>query len=114
MGEPGYAKRRTAEQFWREALSYNQNLFLAYSGIGRALLRRGEPDEALKYLKLGDDRKYYSKALEKVRNATLKKYMIPCVFGLIGLMLLKKLVMPLFLPPPPPPPSVTVVLVPLV
>ena len=82
----------TAEQFWREALSYNQNLFLAYSGIGRALLRRGEPDEALKYLKLGDDRKYYSKALEKVRNATLKKYMIPCVFGLIGLMLLKKLV----------------------
>lgn len=82
----------TAEQYWREALSYNQNLFLAYSGIGRALLRRGENSEALKYLKLGDDRKYYSKALEKVRNETLKQYLIPCVFAMIGLAVAKKTV----------------------
>ena len=82
----------TAEQYWREALSYNHNLFIAYSGIGRALLRRGENNEALKYLKLGDDRKYYSKALEKVRNETLKQYLIPCVFGLIGLVVVKKTV----------------------
>ena len=82
----------TAEVYWREALKYNQNLFIAYSGIGRALLRRGEAEEALKYLKLGDDRKYYSKAFEKVRNEKLKTYLIPCVFGLAGLVLLKKLV----------------------
>ncbi len=86
----------TAEQYWQEALSYNQNLFLAYSGIGRALLRRGEYDEALKYLKLGDDRKYYSKALEKVRNETLKQYLIPAVFTLVGLVIVKKILTRVF------------------
>lgn len=74
-----------AEQYWREALSYNQNLFIAYSGIGRAMLRNGDPEGALKYLKNGDDRKYYSKALEKVRNEKLKQYLIPVVLSLIGL-----------------------------
>ena len=81
----------TAEKYWLEALSYNQNLFIAYSGIGRALLRRGEYEKALKYLKLGDDRKYYSKALEKVRNETLKQYLMPAIFILAGLVIVRKL-----------------------
>ena len=74
-----------AESYWREALRYNQNLFLAYSGIGRAMLRNGDANGALEFLKLGDDRKYYSKALEKVRNETLKQYLVPVALGLIGL-----------------------------
>lgn len=74
-----------AEEDWRKALAYNQNLFIAYSGIGRAMLRRGDPKGALEYLERGDDRKYYSKALEKVRNETLKEYMIPCILTLAGL-----------------------------
>ncbi len=74
-----------AEVYWREALAYNQNLFLAYSGIGRVMLREGDAEGALEYLKLGDDRKYYSKALEKVRNATLKQYLIPVAIGVIVL-----------------------------
>ena len=81
----------TAESYWREALSYNQNLFLAYSGIGRAMLRNGDARGALEFLKLGDDRKYYSKALEKVRNETLKQYLVPVVLGLIGLIAAVKL-----------------------
>ena len=75
----------TAEEYWRKALSYNQNLFLAYSGIGRAMLRNGDAEGALEFLKLGDDRKYYSKALEKVRNAALKEYLVPVALSLIGL-----------------------------
>ena len=43
------------------------------------------PEGALEYLKRGDDRKYYSKALEKVRNETLKEYMIPSILALVGL-----------------------------
>lgn len=82
----------TAEAYWREALSYNQNLFIAYSGIGRALLRRGQAKEALKYLELGDDRKYYSKALEKVRNETLKKYLVPVVLGLVALSIARRVI----------------------
>ncbi len=81
----------TAESYWREALSYNQNLFLAYSGIGRAMLRNGDARGALEFLKLGDDRKYYSKALEKVRNETLKQYLVPVALGLIGLIAAVKL-----------------------
>ena len=74
-----------AEVYWREALSYNQNLFLAYSGIGRAMLRSGDAEGALEFLKNGDDRKYYSKALEKVRNAKLKTYLIPVFLSVVGL-----------------------------
>ena len=82
----------TAEGYWREALSYNQNLFIAYSGIGRAMLRSGDADGALYYLKLGDDRKYYSKALEKVRNEKLKEYLVPVALTLIGLLIALKIV----------------------
>ena len=77
-----------AEEYWREALKYNQNLFIAYSGIGRAILRRGDAEGALRYLQLGDDRKYYSKALEKVRNATLKETLVPVVLSAAGLAVL--------------------------
>ena len=80
-----------AEQYWREALSYNQNLFIAYSGIGRAMLRGGDAEGALEFLKNGDDRKYYSKALEKVRNEKLKIYLIPVVLSLAGLIVAVKL-----------------------
>ena len=79
-----------AEQYWREALSYNQNLFIAYSGIGRAMLRSGDPKGALEFLKNGDDRKYYSKALEKVRNETLKQYLIPVLLSIVGVVVVVK------------------------
>lgn len=76
---------QVAEDYWREALEYNHNLFIAYSGIGRAMLRRGEAEGALEFLKLGADRKYYSKALEKVRNEKLKTYLVPTVGTLAGI-----------------------------
>ena len=81
-----------AEVYWKEALSYNQNLFLAYSGIGRAMLRKGDSEAALEYLKNGDDRKYYSKALEKVRNEKLKQYLIPTLLTIIGVIAAIKVV----------------------
>lgn len=71
-----------AAQYWREALSFNHNLFLAYSGIGRTLLRTGEYDEAMEYLKKGADREYYDKAYEKVRNRTMRAYFTPFVVSL--------------------------------
>ena len=78
----------TAADYWREALSYNHNLTLAYSGIGRMLLRAGEYEEAMEYLKMGEDRDYYDKAYEKVRTAALRQYFVPGVFTLIGLIVL--------------------------
>lgn len=62
----------SAEKYWRKALDLNHNYVLAYSGIGRSQLRTGEYREALGNLKEGDDRDYYTRAYEKVRNADLK------------------------------------------
>ncbi len=78
----------TAADYWREALSYNHNLTLAYSGIGRMLLRAGQYEEAMEYLKMGEDRTYYDKAYEKVRTAVLRQYFVPGVGVLFGLIIL--------------------------
>ncbi len=78
----------TASEYWLEALSYNHNLTLAYSGVGRKLLREGEYEQALTYLKMGDDRNYYDKAYEKVRNQTMREYFVPGVCALAGAVVL--------------------------
>jgi len=78
----------TAAKYWEEALAYNHNLTLAYSGVGRMMLRSGQTEEALKYLKMGDDRDYYDKAYEKVRTATLRANFVPMVGVLAGLIVL--------------------------
>ncbi len=82
--EYGY---ETAADYWREALSYNHNLTLAYSGIGRMLLREGRYEEAMTYLKMGEDRTYYDKAYEKVRTARLRKWFVPVACSAVGLIL---------------------------
>ncbi|MBR6007721.1 MAG: hypothetical protein IK056_01415, partial [Clostridia bacterium] len=78
----------TAADYWREALAYNHNLTLAYSGIGRMLLRAGQYEEAMEYLKMGEDRTYYDKAYEKVRTSVLRQYFVPGVGALFGLVVL--------------------------
>ncbi len=81
-----------AAVYWREALALDHNFTLAYSGIGRSLLRNGRYEDALDYLKLGADRQYYSKAFEKVRDQQLKEWFVPAVAGLIGLIVVVKVV----------------------
>lgn len=80
-----------AKHYWNECLKYNHNFTLAYSGIGRALLREGDWEAALQYLKMGEDKDYYSKAFEKLRNKTLKENFVPIVVVFFSLITLKKL-----------------------
>ena len=87
--EYGY---ETAAEYWREALSYNHNLTLAYSGIGRMLLREGQFEKAMEYLKLGEDRTYYDKAYEKVRTAFLRQAFVPIACGVAGLAVLSAVI----------------------
>ena len=47
------------EAIWRQVLELNSNCDFAYTGIGRALFRRGEYAEAMKNFKLGKNREYY-------------------------------------------------------
>jgi len=74
---------------WREVLKQNPNLDLAYSGIGRALLRQGEYRGAMDYYKLGSDREGYSQALALYRrewiNANFSYIMTGIVAAAIAL-----------------------------
>lgn len=67
---------------WENALECNAGLFVAARGIGRALLLEGQFEEAMRYLKMGDDRYYYSMALTRYRREFLRDnslWLIPCV-----------------------------------
>jgi len=56
---------------WEEVLKMNGNYDLAYIGIGRAAMRQGEYQKAMKYYKLKHYRKGYGKAFQLYR----KQYM---------------------------------------
>ncbi|NLY89221.1 MAG: gluconolactonase [Firmicutes bacterium] len=63
---------------WEEVLLQNANYEMAYVGIGRAFLRQGKYEEAMKNFKLGNHRKYYSRAFYYHRREVIGRN-----FGLI-------------------------------
>lgn len=62
-----------AESYWRQVIKMNTNYELAYLGIGKALNRRGEYKEAMRYFKLAHSATYYSKAFSSYRDAILNE-----------------------------------------
>ena len=62
-----------AESYWRQVIKMNTNYELAYLGIGKALLRRDENDEAMYYFKLAHSATYYSKAYANHRDEVLNQ-----------------------------------------
>ncbi len=73
---------------WREVLKQNPNLDLAYSGIGRSLLRQGEFAEAMRVYRLADDRTGYSQALALYRRDWINdnfSYLMGGLFLFVGL-----------------------------
>ncbi len=74
-----------AVDLWKQVLMLDENNELANVGIGKAYLTAGDNESAMKYLKLGMSRKYYSVAYRRYRNDFLKKYL---GFILTGIVLL--------------------------
>ncbi len=64
-----------AIEIWQKVLKLDENNELANSGIGKAYLTAGENKTAMKYLKLGMNRKYYSVAWKRYRNEILTENM---------------------------------------
>ncbi len=60
---------------WQEVLRLDANNELANTGIGKAYLTAGDNQLAMKYLRLGMNRKYYSIAWKRYRNELLAKNM---------------------------------------
>jgi tetratricopeptide (TPR) repeat protein len=80
-------------QNWSTVLRRNGNFDLAYIGIGRALLRGGQYEQAMRYFKLANDEDNYSKAYQEYRKlwveeniawmfaALLLLFCVPLVIG---------------------------------
>lgn len=62
-----------AVEKWHEVLKYNSDFELAYVGIGKAYLAAGDNKAAMKYLRLGMEKEYYSIAYKRYRNEILEK-----------------------------------------
>jgi DNA-binding beta-propeller fold protein YncE len=62
-----------AVEKWEEVLKLNTNFELANIGIGKAYLTAGDNKNAMKYLKLGMSKEYYSIAFKRYRNELLKE-----------------------------------------
>ena len=68
-----------AVEKWQQVLLLNENLEIANIGIGKAYLTSGDNVNAMKYLKLGQSRIYYSIAYKRHRNEILKEN-LPWIF----------------------------------
>lgn len=79
---------------WKEVLKLDENNELANTGIGKAYLTAGENKLAMKYLKLGMNREYYSIAFRRYRNEVIADHLSAVLTGLIiliaGLIVLSK------------------------
>lgn len=76
----------SAKAVWEKILKLNSNYYLAYAGIGKAQLREGNYEEALKNLKLGRDFYNYSQAYELYRSEKLGKILPYIIVGAIILL----------------------------
>lgn len=91
---------KEAEPIWREVLRINSFNTMAYRSIGKYYLEEKEYRNALKYLKLGEDRDGYSMAYTEYRKIWLQNNIIwfapACIAAIVGFtkllrLLLKKL-----------------------
>lgn len=75
---------------WKRVLQLNANYELGYTGLGKILYRRGAYHDALEYFLLGNNRRYYSRSYEQVRQDFLREHfglLMPAVIILVGALL---------------------------
>ena len=77
---------------WNDVLKHNSNATQAYAGVGRALLKENQHEEALKYFKLGDSREEYSQTYRIVRLNRLRDGAVGAVAVVAALVVLVKVV----------------------
>ena len=68
---------------WTEILKRNNNYDAAYIGIGKALYRSGDYEEAMDYYRAAFDTTNYSNAFKEVRKGILSKWLVVLVIGVV-------------------------------
>lgn len=77
---------------WQEVLRLNANSEFAYIGIGKTYLKEGNYEEAMDYFKLGNSRKYYTKAFKFYRKDLMQDY-FGKFMGIVGVIIFIVLVL---------------------
>ena len=77
---------------WNDVLKHNSNATQAYAGVGRALLKENQHEEALQYFKLGDSREEYSQTYRIVRLNRLRDGAVGAVAVVAALVVVVKLI----------------------
>ncbi len=77
-----------AESYWHQVRKMDTNYELACLGIGKALHRRGEYQEAMEYFKLAHNATYYSKSYAEYRDIVLSRNFNWIMTGVILLVVL--------------------------
>lgn len=72
-----------AVPLWERVLELDENNELANTGIGKAYLSAGDNEMAMKYLKLGMNREYYSVAFKRYRSEILRQYLGHVLTGVV-------------------------------
>lgn len=80
-----------AVALWERVLELDENNELANTGIGKAYLSAGDNVTAMKYLRMGMNREYYSVALKRYRSDLLRTYLGPVLTAVMVLALGLKL-----------------------
>ncbi len=73
---------------WQEVLKMNNNFDLAYIGIGKALLRNGEYEEAMDKFEFAYETTNWSDAFQQHRKGIIKKYLLLIVIVVIAIIIL--------------------------
>lgn len=81
-----------AVELWQRVLELDENNELANTGIGKAYLTAGDYEAAMKYLKLGMNRDYYSIAFRRYRNSILTANASYLLTGLLVLIVVWQVV----------------------
>ena len=76
-----------SKETWEKVLKFAGNYEMAWDGIGKVLLRQGDYEQSLKYLKYAEDEYYYSKAWKLYRKDIIEEN-IGLIVGIIGAILL--------------------------
>lgn len=61
-----------SDRLWQEVLRQNANSEVAYIGMGKSSMREGDYQQAMKYFRLGNSRKYYTRAFEFYRKEQMQ------------------------------------------
>jgi tetratricopeptide (TPR) repeat protein len=85
LNEYKAGRYEASAELWEDVLKMNGNYDLAYIGIGRAALRQGQYQKAMKYYKLKHFREGYGRAFQLYRKQWMEEnlWKIILVLGLI-------------------------------